>query len=299
MGKLIKGVKDVVNNYELFVFDIWGVIHNGISAYPYAVETLKFLKQQNKMVCFLSNSPSTTCKVEKVLDKFGISKDLYTLIYTAGESFIKSFHSNYEYSKRNRWFILDNNNVSNIEEVLLSANVHIVQDLKEADNVIVASVDEHDFFLKRYKEFILTCILKNITVYSMNADSHVISENGPLMRPALLMHALDAVGVKTIVHGKPNPEIFKELFDLLPPIPPQKTVMIGDSITTDINGAKFANIDSLLTYQPYPMEYSVFHFSEGILNSFSDTKHLTEENLLRLVKHTGTRPTYYIPQLRV
>lgn len=299
MSKLIRGIKDLVNNYDLFIFDIWGVIHNGVSAYPHALETLKYLKEQNKMVCFLSNSPTSSTRVEKVLEKFGVTKDLYSLIHTAGESFIKAFHHTYKNSKKNRWFILDNNKVSNIEEVLLNANIQIVKDLKDADNVIVASVDEHDFFLDKYKEFILTCVLNDIMVYSMNADSHVISENGPLMRPAHLIHALNAVGVKTIEHGKPNPSIFKELFDLLPQIPKGKSVIIGDSITTDINGAKLAKIDSLLTYKPYPMEYSIFHFSEGVLNSFASTKNLTEEDLLRLVKHTGVTPTYYIPQLRV
>ena len=36
-----KGLKSIVENYDIFYIDLWGVIHNGINLYQNAIEALE------------------------------------------------------------------------------------------------------------------------------------------------------------------------------------------------------------------------------------------------------------------
>ena len=55
--KILEGFKNIVDKYEFFVFDIWGVIHDGAHLYPNVIETHQYLKSRHRKISFLSNSP--------------------------------------------------------------------------------------------------------------------------------------------------------------------------------------------------------------------------------------------------
>ncbi|WP_162937932.1 hypothetical protein [Kiloniella sp. EL199] len=40
---IITGISKIINDYDLFILDLWGVIHNGVQAYPKALNCLKQL----------------------------------------------------------------------------------------------------------------------------------------------------------------------------------------------------------------------------------------------------------------
>ena len=44
-SQFISGIKDVIDQYDAFIIDLWGVIHNGKKPYPCALETLRNLKE--------------------------------------------------------------------------------------------------------------------------------------------------------------------------------------------------------------------------------------------------------------
>ena len=50
------GLHEVVDRYDGFVIDQWGVLHNGVAAYPGAIECLQRLRALDKTVVILSNS---------------------------------------------------------------------------------------------------------------------------------------------------------------------------------------------------------------------------------------------------
>src|SRR5690606_20505091 len=75
----------VVDQYDAFIIDLWGVIHNGRKPYPCALETLKNLKDLKKTTLLLSNSPRRVFASEAHLEDMGLARNLYTHIYTSGE----------------------------------------------------------------------------------------------------------------------------------------------------------------------------------------------------------------------
>ena len=49
----INSILDVIDNYDLIILDIFGVIHNGSELYPNVRATINELKQRNKTIIFL------------------------------------------------------------------------------------------------------------------------------------------------------------------------------------------------------------------------------------------------------
>ena len=58
--KELKHLKDIFDNYDTFVIDLWGVMHNGVVLNPKAIEAVDQLKKNLKKIvfCLLYTSPS-------------------------------------------------------------------------------------------------------------------------------------------------------------------------------------------------------------------------------------------------
>ena len=46
----IHGIQEIVQNYEVYIFDLWGVVHDGITPFQCSVDVMKKLKHQGKIV---------------------------------------------------------------------------------------------------------------------------------------------------------------------------------------------------------------------------------------------------------
>jgi len=57
----------LAERFDGFVLDLWGVIHDGIRAFPHAVETLRHLKATGKRTLLLSNAPRPNEAVQRMM----------------------------------------------------------------------------------------------------------------------------------------------------------------------------------------------------------------------------------------
>ena len=51
----LNNLSDIDDHYDVFLIDLWGVIHNGIAAFDNVIPVLQSLKQKKKMVFFITN----------------------------------------------------------------------------------------------------------------------------------------------------------------------------------------------------------------------------------------------------
>ena len=49
------GLSSIVDNYQLFYIDLWGVVHNGVSLHQEAIKALKEIKKKGKKYILLTN----------------------------------------------------------------------------------------------------------------------------------------------------------------------------------------------------------------------------------------------------
>ena len=84
--KELKHLEDIFENYDTFVIDLWGVIHNGVVLNPKAIEAVEQLKKNSKKIVFLSNAPRPSSKVINFLLKMKMDKkfleNVITVSYT-------------------------------------------------------------------------------------------------------------------------------------------------------------------------------------------------------------------------
>ena len=92
--KIIRGLSEVYKNYDVFLIDLWGVMHNGIHLYPGAIEVVENLNKLKKRFVLLSNAPRPSENVKKFLLNLKMDKIFLKNIFTSGEAALKSLQQN-------------------------------------------------------------------------------------------------------------------------------------------------------------------------------------------------------------
>jgi len=49
---LKNGLREIADNYKIFSIDLWGVVHDGVSLKPRAMEVLDNLKKKKQKIYF-------------------------------------------------------------------------------------------------------------------------------------------------------------------------------------------------------------------------------------------------------
>ncbi len=86
MTEIIASLADVSSRYEAVFCDLWGCLHNGVTAYPDAVAALRAYKAQGGTVLLLTNSPRPKSSVIKQLDGLGVPHDCYDEVVSSGDA---------------------------------------------------------------------------------------------------------------------------------------------------------------------------------------------------------------------
>lgn len=81
--KHIKGISEIVDSYDTFIIDMWGVLHDGKKPYGDVLDTIT--KLRGKRLLILSNSSKRLDQSTKLLSKLGFDKDNFQTILTSGE----------------------------------------------------------------------------------------------------------------------------------------------------------------------------------------------------------------------
>ena len=90
----LNNLSDIYKNYETFVIDLWGVIHNGVALNPKAMEVIDQLRKNSKKIVFLSNAPRPSFKVVKFLSKMKMNSKFLSNVITSGEAAMYAINKN-------------------------------------------------------------------------------------------------------------------------------------------------------------------------------------------------------------
>lgn len=238
---------EIINLYDCFIFDVWGVIHDGTHAYPDVVETILRLRKMGKKVCFLSNAPRRSQKVADVLEKYGITKDFYDFILTSGEATFFDLHKNQENNftsfGKNYYYIGPQKDL----DLLDGLNYKRVENAKDANFVLVTGFDGEYSVLEEKLSQIQEAKKHDLPFICVNPDLIVVKKDGREMLCAgVLAHEYEKMGGVVTYYGKPYQKVYEITYDLLGRPNKNKIVAIGDGLETDIEGANAFNIDSVL-----------------------------------------------------
>ena len=94
----------ILDNYDTFLVDMWGVMHDGHAPYDGVLHAVRQLKEAGKALIILSNSSKRIVDSEKMLVKLGFNCNDFHTIITSGEVAHRLLGNN-GYCKK--WNILD------------------------------------------------------------------------------------------------------------------------------------------------------------------------------------------------
>lgn len=83
--RYIDAIRDLTDDHDVFLLDMWGVMHNGSKPYKGVLETIKKLKEAGKEMIILSNSSKRTDSSIKMLRNLGFDPNDFCQILTSGE----------------------------------------------------------------------------------------------------------------------------------------------------------------------------------------------------------------------
>ena len=229
-----EGLKSIINRYDLFFIDLWGVVHNGIELYENSINVLDNLAAAKKDFVLLTNAPRPNATVINFLKKMGLKK-YFENVFTSGEAAHKYLISHL--GKKNFFHIgpprdfdlfknIEKNNVLNIEDADYFLCTGLFED------------QEND--LDYYKKLLLNHTSKKMIC--TNPDLIVDRGEEREYCAGSVAKSFEEIKGEVIYFGKPHPPVYNLSTNIIN----KKVLCIGDNLNTDIKGANIQNFDSLL-----------------------------------------------------
>ena len=82
---IINSISPLLDGVEAWICDIWGVVHNGVAAFPSAVDACVRFRERGGTVLFLTNAPRPAGAVEEQLAKLAVPRTAYDAVLTSGD----------------------------------------------------------------------------------------------------------------------------------------------------------------------------------------------------------------------
>ena len=250
MTRIISALSDISDQYDALFVDLWGCVHNGVTALPDAVEALKSYRRRGGTVVLVTNSPRPRAGVATQIGGFGVPDDAYDTIATSGDSARSAMFRGVVGEKI--WFMGEWERDKGFFEPLhiLEAPVSITSvPLEEAEGIVCCGpfdpMADPDVNRPQY----LYAKQKNLKLLCANPD--IVVDRGETREwcAGALAQLYTEMGGESLYFGKPHPPIYdlarRRLASLGKSVPDDAILAIGDGIHTDIEGAVGEDIDSL------------------------------------------------------
>ena len=239
----LTGLSSLVDQYDGYVIDLWGTVHDGVQPYRGAVACLKALRAAGKRVVMLSNAPRPADVVTRQLEAFGIDRDLHDGVMTSGEEVRRLLRE-----RADPWFARLG------QRVLHVGGTHDLGLYDGLDLERVADPAEAQFILNTgpdaergtdsvdpYLPELRVGLERGLPMLCANPDMVVVKGGRRMICAGALAAFYEQEGGNVRWVGKPYKEIYAPVFSMLN-VPQDRILAIGDALATDMRGAAVAGI---------------------------------------------------------
>ncbi len=237
---LLTGLGSIMDEYDGYLIDLWGVVHDGAHVYPGALETLKALQDHNKKVVLLSNGPRRVHVAHDRLAKLGVTSDLYTAVHTSGE---QTYHLLAQQAKGQSFFHIGTERDDSLFEGL---NLIKTDNIQKADFILCTDTLVWDQAVHDLDPVFTQALALKLPLICANPDRVVFYQGGLKWCAGTLAHRYQEMGGNITLIGKPHPEVYATALSHMPNVSTKRILAIGDSLRTDIQGALTQGIDGVL-----------------------------------------------------
>lgn len=244
-SKSIPSIDELLEQYNFFLIDLWGVVHDGIKLYPQALSALNKIKHSGNKIVFLSNAPRRKNKVASRLSEFGIGYDMYHDIVSSGEVLFDTINHHLPKGHKNYFYIGYEKDM----DILEGTDFIRVFKIEDAEFILCADLEEGltDKISDQLEYDLRQAVRNKIPFLCANPDIYIVLQSGGMQYCAgYIGKYYEELGGKVEYFGKPYPAGYDACKKSLGLTDFEKVLAIGDSFHTDIRGAASNGLDSLL-----------------------------------------------------
>src|SRR5690349_18656695 len=241
--RFIERLRDVIGECDVVLSDIWGVVHNGLEAFPEACEALHKFRSQGGTVVLITNAPRPADSVQRQLRKLHVADDTYDAIVSSGD-LTRLYVADHPGRKL---FWLGPERDGSIHRGLDA----VLTPLEEADYLVCTGLlDDETESAEDYRPMMLKARERNLTFICANPDIVVERGDRLIYCAGAIAELYRELGGVVIFYGKPHRPIYERAMELAAerhhhPIELKRVLAIGDSVRTDLAGAHSFGIDCL------------------------------------------------------
>lgn len=282
--RICTGVSELINTYDVFIVDVWGVLHDGATVYPGVIDCLGRLQRADRQVIILTNAARRARDIEAEMMQLRITRDLFNHVVSSGELAWQALHTRQDGAHadlgRDCFYI----GPERSQRLMDGLDLARVDDLSRASFILNTGPETDPGSTEEYAGLLQTAVAHRLTMLCANPDLEAIRSGQRGISAGALARYYEQLGGTVLYHGKPYAQIYQACLDFLSDVPAKKIVAVGDAVRTDIAGAALAGIDSAFVV-------GGIHFDS--LGSYTPDR----EQLDALFEREGWWPTVVLPAL--
>ncbi len=282
--RLIHGLGDIAADYDLLLCDIWGVIHDGVTADQSACAALAQWAATRGPVVLISNSPRPAPEVVAQLDALSVPRAAWSDIVTSGDA-TRALLAARAPGPAFR--------IGPDRDAPLYAGLGLAfAALDDATFLACTGPNDDDVETPEdYRAILTRAAERGLEMICANPDIVVQRGDRLIYCGGALAQLYVTLGGEVIMAGKPHAPIYALALGLARaltggPLGMDRVLAIGDGLATDIAGANRAGLDVLF----------VAGGVHGGPDLFDDGR-LSESAIARLLAGEGLRADFALPSL--
>jgi HAD superfamily hydrolase (TIGR01459 family) len=244
---ILSTARDLLANYDVLFCDVWGVVHNGRTAYVEGCAALRNFREAGGTVVLVSNAPRTARSLANILEEKNVPADCWDAIVPSGDQAL-IYARDCEFRRIHH--IGPDRDLDLFDDAPLA---RVPLDRSEAI-LCTGLVDDRRETADHYRPRLAQALERELTLICANPDL-VVDVGGELLPCAGAIAAIyEEMGGAVYWAGKPFAPAYElalrhaeQLRDT--PVARSRILAIGDAVRTDIAGARDFGIDALFIGQ--------------------------------------------------
>ena len=249
MTQIIQSLSDISNRYEALFVDLWGCVHDGITALPDAVRALQTYRAGGGIVILVTNSPRPRRGVEAQLKGFNVPTEAWDSIATSGDSARAALFQGVVGQRV--YFIGLPHDLPFFEPIKVVADPLEISrvDIETAEGLVCTGPFDGTADPQTLLPQLRIAKAKGLKLLCANPD--IIVDRGDVREwcAGAVAQLYQEIGGESLYFGKPHAPIYdlarQRLLALGKNLPDTAILAIGDGAQTDISGARAAGIEAL------------------------------------------------------
>jgi HAD superfamily hydrolase (TIGR01459 family) len=238
----VSRLAELHDRYDVLRCDVWGVLHDGRTAFPAAAQALRAARAAGVTVVLLTNVPRPSATMPRALARTGVPAEAWDAVVTSGDA------TRDELAQRSPGPV--HRIGRQADEGLWDGLGLVFSDLAVARFLAIAGLRDADEDPGAYAEVLRSARDRDLELVCANPDVQVQVGDQLRWSAGSVAEAYRALGGRVVLAGKPHEPIYARADRVLAelvggPVPRDRILAIGDGITTDLCGANEQGIDSL------------------------------------------------------